>query len=125
MCGTHYKRWRATGDPGDFIRPKMRNGQGRRPTMTGNGYVLVYCPEHPNATASGYILEHVMVMAETLGRPLLPGENVHHRNGMKTDNRPENLELWVTMQPSGQRARDLIEWAQTILSRYGDDPSAF
>jgi hypothetical protein len=52
---------------------------------------------------------------------LEPGENVHHVNGVTTDNRPENLELWVTSQPSGQRPSDLVEWAQQTLTLYGDD----
>lgn len=57
-------------------------------------------------------------MEQKLGRRLIPGENIHHLNGVRNDNRPENLELWITHQPKGQRVEDLIEWAREILERY-------
>lgn len=91
---------------------------GRRKTRYG--YVNIWAPEHPASTkANPYVSEHRLVMEQVIGRYLLPGENVHHRNGVKDDNRPENLELWVTSQPAGQRASDLLDWARTIIDVYG------
>lgn len=71
-----------------------------------------------------YRFQHVVVMEETLGRPLEAGENVHHKNGNRSDNRPENLELWVTAQPSGQRPEDLVAYAKEILERYSPESLA-
>lgn len=76
-------------------------------TFGRDGYVRVRAPEHHRATPrSPYVLEHILVMEQILGRPLERHERVHHRNGMRRDNRPENLELWKVKDPPGVRAAD-------------------
>jgi HNH endonuclease len=82
--------------------------------------MMIWAPEHPRTGNGSYVFEHVLVMEEMLDRYLLPGETVHHRNGVRDDNRPENLELWTRPQPTGIRASDAIAWAREIIARYGD-----
>lgn len=113
-CGNHWKKWKIYGDP--LVYKHRRPGEG---TISYHGYMLIRMPDHPNANVNGYIHEQRLVMSRHLGRPLLPHENVHHKNGNRSDNRLENLELWVTMQPSGQRPEELVEWAREILRLYG------
>jgi hypothetical protein len=86
-----------------------------------NGYRDIWRPDHPNAKKSGYIAEHRLVMAEHLGRPLLPHENVHHLNRDRLDNRLENLELWAAPPVSGARPTDLVDYAVQILQTYAPE----
>lgn len=94
-------------------------------TTTVHGYVVVTVPrdwlwfdQMVHDKTKRRVFEHRKVMAEVLGRPLYADETVHHKNGVRSDNHPENLELWVSHQPEGQRPADLLRWADEIIERY-------
>lgn len=110
--------------PRPHIRGHLhKNYRGAR-TSNGDGYIKILLP--PDApewavsmvTGRNRILEHRYVMAQHLGRPLRKDENVHHINGKRDDNRIENLELWTSSQPPGQRVDEKLEWAIEFVRRY-------
>lgn len=83
------------------------------------GYLKELRKGHPYADRGGYVMQHRLVMEQVLGRTLDPKERVHHKNGVRDDNRPENLELWTVnhKDPAGVRA---IDHARHAISKLSD-----
>jgi len=106
FCVAHYQLAKRNGDP---VSKRSKNGEG---FTTPYGYRMV--------TVNGeQMAEHRAVMQAKLGRRLFRNDSVHHINGVRHDNRIENLELWSTFQPYGQRVADKLAWAREIIAFYG------
>lgn len=105
------------GIPVDDPFQKRKDGDG----TYHQKYKVITCPDpsHPNCESRGRIREHVWVMSQHLRRPLRKGEMVHHKNGIRDDNRIENLELCHHGQPPGQRVDDKIKYYIEFLEHYG------
>lgn len=96
------------------VGPNSPNWKGGK-YIDRNGYIRIYIGRNE------YRFEHILIMEQHLDRKLLKNETVHHKNGIKDDNRIENLELWSCDHPSGQKVEDKIIFAIEILKRYAPD----
>jgi len=102
--------------PMDFPRMKKFSGEGY---VAKSGYKYFGIKNHPLANKYGRVAEHKLIIFNHIGRILRKHESIHHKNGIRSDNRIENLELWSKSQPSGQRVEDKIEWCKEFLNEYG------
>lgn len=96
--------------------PSYKNGKTNK-----EGYVLITDRSHPNANKRGRILEHVYVMSKHLGRPIMRGETIHHKNGIRSDNRIENLELMTGKHGAGVRVTDMVAFCVNFLMMYSPE----
>lgn len=109
LCITHYRRKQKFGDPGGAVLMRAKMGDG---TITPDGYRKI--------TVGGKLVyEHRAVMEVQLGRRLRKGEQIHHKDGDRLNNRSNNLELWSRYQPSGQRVSDKIDACKGYLREHG------
>lgn len=115
LCGTHQYRLKNGLDLDEPVRAAGPWGDW---FSNAKGYILRRRTE-PGTGKRTVQWQHQLVVEESIGRPLAPNEEVHHKNGNRADNRIENLQLWSTSQPKGQHWRDKLEYAREILALYG------
>ncbi|MBU1449283.1 HNH endonuclease [Patescibacteria group bacterium] len=76
----------------------QRRKPPRKPRISNLGYVFIYKPDHPRANKIGYVLEHILVWEQIHNKPLPKSWVIHHLNGIRDDNRPENLVAMPTLK---------------------------
>lgn len=108
-CSNHYQIEKRNGNI--VFRKRQSNGHGHVDT---HGYKKI-------SKHGVQVREHRWVIENLIGRRLLSTESIHHKNGNKLDNRVENLEIWSTSQPYGQRVEDKVQWAIELLQLYAPE----
>jgi len=98
--GSMWRHSAATNEALAYIPSYVPRAVGER-WIARDGYAMT-------RRETGVVPEHRAVMEDMLGRPMRKGESVHHKNGIRDDNRPENLELWIGGIRYGQRAKDIV-----------------
>lgn len=114
FCPGHKSRWQRFMDmDAPFAPTRMPRDIGDT-YVDENGYVHVKTGE----SQDGWELLHRKKMADHIGRKLFSEETVHHKNGERADNDQDNLELWSSRHPPGQRVIDKLQWAREIIALY-------
>ena len=99
VCGSHTEKIKKDGIRAKscshkcYAKTRGRRGAYKGGTVVISGYIYEYAPDHPRTTNHGYVAQHRLVAEKNIGRYLNADEVAHHINEIKTDNRPENIQV--------------------------------